>query len=238
MRRFLAFDVETAKILPEGVRDILEHRPLGLTCAAAVASDLAEPLVWHGRDAGGNPSPAMSRAEAAGLVSDLRRRVEEGYAILTWNGLGFDFDVLAEESGLREECAALARAHVDMFFHAFCALGHFIGLQKAAEGMGLSGKTSGMSGARAPELWAAGRHAEVIAYCVQDVKTTLDIARLAEEKRRLQWMTRNSKLATLDLPSGWLPVAEAARLPLPDTSWMSNPPSRGRFTAWFDSVGA
>lgn len=236
MRRFLAFDIETAKLLPEGVTDILEHRPLGVTCAAAVADDLARPLVWHGGTAG-EPSASMTREEVAGLVSDLERRVEEGYTIVTWNGLGFDFDVLGEEANLRDRCASLARGHVDLFFHAFCALGHFIGLQKAAEGMGLSGKTSGMSGARAPELWAAGRRAEVLEYCVQDVRTTLEIARLAEERRRLQWITRNSKLATLDLPSGWLSVEEAARLPLPDTSWMANPPSRDRFTRWFASAG-
>jgi hypothetical protein len=236
MRRFLAFDIETAKILPEGVNDILEHRPLGVTCAAAVAADLAEPLVWHGGTRQ-DPSPSMNRGEVAALVSDLERRVEEGYTIVTWNGLGFDFDVLAEEGALRERCASLARRHVDMFFHAFCALGHFIGLQKAAEGMGLPGKTAGMSGARAPELWAAGRHAEVLQYCVQDVRTTLEVARLAEEQHRLQWRTRNGGVRPLELPSGWLSVEEAGRLPLPDTSWMANPPSRDRFTAWFDSAG-
>ena len=34
-RRYLAFDTETAKVLPEAVRDVLEHRPLGIACAQA-----------------------------------------------------------------------------------------------------------------------------------------------------------------------------------------------------------
>ena len=28
----------------------------------------------------------------------LATQVENGYTIVTWNGLGFDFDILAEES--------------------------------------------------------------------------------------------------------------------------------------------
>jgi len=35
-RRYLAFDMETAKVLPPDVTDVLAHRPLGITCAAAV----------------------------------------------------------------------------------------------------------------------------------------------------------------------------------------------------------
>ena len=64
MRRFLAFDIETAKILPEGVTDLLAHRPLGITCAAATAGDLPQPLVWHGKDPSGHPSPRMTCEEA------------------------------------------------------------------------------------------------------------------------------------------------------------------------------
>ena len=36
----------------------------------------------------------------------------------------------------------------------------------------------------------------------------------------------------LDLPAGWLTVQEASELVEPDTSWMTNPPSREEFTAW------
>ena len=44
----------------------------------------------------------MSQQEAAGLVEYLAAQVEHGYTIVTWNGLGFDFDILAEESGMLE----------------------------------------------------------------------------------------------------------------------------------------
>jgi hypothetical protein len=238
MKRFLAFDIETAKILPEAVDDILAHRPLGVTCAAASADDLPQPLVWHGRDESGSPSGRMSREEAARLVADLAELTSRGYTLLTWNGLGFDLDVLAEESGESKACALLAASHVDMLFQAVCCLGHRISLQKAAEGMHLAGKKAGVSGALAPAMWAAGRHAEVIEYCQQDVRLTLQLAQACERARQLAWVTQRGSLKQMPLRNGWLTVREAGALPLPDTSWMSDPPSRDRYLRWIRQAGA
>lgn len=238
-RRFVAFDLETAKLLSDSVGDLLAHRPLGVTCAVAIASDAAEtPVVFRARDASGGAAPKMSKAEAIEIVERLEAYVESGYTIATWNGIGFDFAVLADESGLVDRCIRLALGHVDMMFHAFCTLGFRFGLQSAAEGMRLAGKTKGISGAMAPKLWAAGRHDEVIDYCVQDVRTTLEIATTAEAVQRLVWKTKGGDRRPMPLPAGWLSVEKAKALPLPDTSWMRSPPSREEFFRWFprDSV--
>ena len=235
MNKFVAFDIETAKVLPDSVKDLLDHRPLGITCAVAVASDLPDPFVWHGITPGGQPSSQLSKTEAENVVTRLESFVANGYTIVTWNGLGFDFPVLSDESGGLDRCARLATNHVDMFFHALCSLGHLIALQKAAEGMRLQGKLPGISGAAAPALWAAGRHSEVIAYCVQDARVTLALAAAAQAQRRLSWLTRKGTLGDLSLPDGWLPVFQARLLPLPDTSWMSDPPTRERFLQWLPS---
>lgn len=232
MKRFLAFDIETARILPAEVDDILAYRPLGIACAAAVASDRTEPFVWHGKDGAGRPSPRMQRAEAAALVTDLCGLTASGYTLVTWNGLHFDFNILAEESGTAAACAALATAHVDMLFHVFCSLGHLVSLQKAAEGMRLPGKKAGVSGEQAPALWAAGRFQEVLDYCVQDARLTLRLAEECERARKFAWMTQRGAPKQMPLRGGWLTVDEARMLPLPDTSWMSNPPSRAQFLHW------
>lgn len=232
MRRFLAFDIETAKVLPQEVGELLAHRPLGIACAAAVANDLPKPLVWHGRDESGRPTGQMTRNEAAQIVTDLVDLTSKGYALLTWNGLGFDLDVLAEESAQAQACVKLAQGHVDMLFHILCSLGHLVGLGKAAEGIRLPGKKGGMSGVDAPALWAAGRHDTVLAYCIQDVRLTLQLAELCEGRREFAWVTQTGRLRRMPLPAGWLTVREATRLPLPDTSWMSNPPPRDRFLRW------
>jgi len=230
-RRYLALDIETAK-LPEG--DWRSCRPLGISCAATLLGDGREPILWHGGADRARPTDRMSREETAALVRYLCEQVERGYTIVTWNGLGFDFDVLAEESGLREECKRLALAHVDMMFHVFCKLGYGVGLDAAARGMGIAGKLGGMKGADAPVLWTEGKREEVLRYVGQDVRTTLALARVCESRGELRWVARSGRLRTMPLPEGWLAVREALGLPLPDTSWMDEPWPRERFTGWTD----
>jgi len=64
------------------------------------------------------------------LVQHLSDMAADGFSILTWNGLGFDFDILAEESGAAASCREFALGHVDMMFHVFCSLGYPVGLEK------------------------------------------------------------------------------------------------------------
>ncbi|MFW6125461.1 MAG: ribonuclease H-like domain-containing protein [Pirellulales bacterium] len=230
-RKYVAFDIETASEWPDGA-DWRPYRPLGISCAATLPSDADAPTLWHGVDNHDRPAERMSRDDAARLVDYLRARVDQGYAILTWNGLAFDFAVLAEESGMAEACKRLARGHVDMMFHVFCTLGHPVGLEAAARGFGLAGKTEGMHGIMAPGMWASGKHREVLDYVAQDARTTWELAELCEREKCFRWVTRRGKTSRMDLPHGWLAVDEAMRLPEPDTSWMSRPMSRRRFTGW------
>src|SRR6266498_1414356 len=96
-RKYLAFDIETAKELPGDFALWRHHRPLGICCAATCASDV-EPKLWHSRTEAGKPARRMTQADAQMLVAHLTIMASQGYTILTWNGASFDFDVLAEES--------------------------------------------------------------------------------------------------------------------------------------------
>jgi len=80
------------------------------------------------------------------MVNYLARQVQRGYTIVSWNGVGFAFDILAEESGMLKECQRLAGEHIDMMFYAVCVLGYGIGLDAAARGMKLQGKAEGICG--------------------------------------------------------------------------------------------
>ena len=231
-RRFLAFDLETAKDIPGDDFNWRPHRPLGITCAATLTSDGGELRHWSTAATQAKHAPRMSRADVLGLVRFLEARSAEGYAILTWNGLGFDFDILAEESGAIPRCRALALSHVDMMFHIFCVKGFRVGLSKAAEGMSVPGKPAGMSGLQAPQMWAQGRYEEVLAYVAHDVRIALQIAQAAETRRKFTWITGKGSPGVMALPNGWLPVPDALRLPEPDTSWMRNPPKRREFLNW------
>lgn len=229
--RYLAFDIETAKVIEGESFDLESHRPLGIACAATLTSDSRDLKLWHGRT-GDAPSARMDREDVQQLVDYLWAMTAEGYTVLTWNGLAFDFDVLAEEAGDLPRCIAMANAHVDMMFHAVCCLGHRIGIDKTAQGMGLPGKLPGMTGDKAPKMWADGRHKEVLDYVSRDVEMALAIARSAANQGSLSWITQRGSRRSMPLVSGWLSVEEALTLPLPDTSWMDTPPSRTEFMQW------
>lgn len=231
MRQYVAFDIEIFKPIPDGAEDWKIYRPLGITCAATLPSD-AEPTLWYGRTPGGEISDQMNQDELVELVKYLDEAVRSGSFILTWNGLGFDFDILAEESGMSTACREMALGQVDMMFQIFCLRGYPLGLDKAAKGMGLPGKPAGMSGDLAPKYWAEGRRQEVLDYVVQDARTTLSLARAVEQERGLRWRSNRGRPQFLPLPEGWLTVREALRLPEPDTSWMKRPWRREKFTGW------
>jgi len=226
-RKYLAFDIETAKVMPEDEKDWKSCRPLGIACAATLLSDADEVTLWQGATA-----DRLSQPEAAGLVEYLRDKVRQGYTVLSWNGTGFDFDILAEESGMLAECRELAVKHIDMMFHILCRLGYGVSLNAAAAGMNLPGKTPGMNGAMAPMLWAEGKREVVLEYVAQDVRTTAALAIECETCGALRWITKSGKARRMMLPRGWLTTEQAERLPKPNTSWMTDPWSRADFTAW------
>lgn len=232
MRKYAAFDIETATVIPDG-EDWGEYRPLGITCAAVGNGDEEDTLDICGRDF----APRLSQEEAVQLVETLEEYVDQGYTLLTWNGLGFDFDILAEESGESQRCAALALDHVDMMFHVYSVKGFPVSLAKAAEGMKIRGKPEGINGKAAPQLWAAGEYATVLDYVAEDVRIAHQIATACEAVKEFRWITARGKLATMPLSGGWLTVREAMELPAPDTSWMDDPIPRERFVEWLEVWG-
>ena len=122
--------------------------------------------------------------------------------------------------------------HIDPMFHIFCELGYPVSLEKAAAGCRIPGKTAGMAGFMAPQMWANGQHQAVLDYVTQDVRLALDVAVQSEQRRSFQWITQKGKLSKMPLSRGWLTVRDALRLPEPDTSWMTSPIPRRHFTGW------
>jgi hypothetical protein len=230
-RKYLAFDIETAKILPENFGDLHDHRPLGITCAATWCADKAAAETFHSRNNDGAPAAQMTARDLAAFIEHLKVKANSGYTIVTHNGLGFDFDILAEESGQIDACRELAVNHVDMMFHFFCGKGFAIGLNAAAKAIGIS-KPADVDGSVAPQLWKDGHHQAVLDYVAQDCRLTLDVAEASERAGRMSWITKRGTEAHFDIPDGWSTVEDALKLPLPDTSWMDDPWPRSKFTGW------
>jgi len=153
--RYMAFDLEISKGFPEKVLDWHVYRPLGISCAATLTSEM-QLNHWYGQTEDGKFAPKMNSQEVLRMVDYLQGAVNSGYQIVTWNGLGFDFDILAEESGDHVRCRQIALDHIDMMFHLFCLKGYPLSLDRAAKGMKIQGKLEGMGGGLAPILWEQG----------------------------------------------------------------------------------
>lgn len=235
--KLAAFDLEIAKVLPDGEQDLKRHRPLGISCAAVRMDDGRE-LVFQSAPETTTISPAGCRE----IVATLSQLAAEGYAIVTWNGAGFDFDILAEESGDRAGCATLARQHVDMMLIVVALRGHFLGLDAAAKGMGVTGKLKhvvlndgrildSMTGAMAPSLWNEGEREAVLAYLSEDVRVTLELAQAINAQRRLSWRSKRGDLNQLTVPKLYS-VAECLRLPRPKMAGRGVAADARKITGW------
>lgn len=235
--KFCSFDLEIAKELPDGERDWKRHSPLGISCAATLCSGDERPTLWFDGQYsdGAHFGPQMTPEQCQELVGYLLTLMKDGYIPLTWNGTSFDFAVLAEESGLVDECKELALNHVDMMLQFHCIKGFPVSLDAACKGMGLEGKPEGMDGSLAPKMWADGQYQEVLDYVGGDVVQPLQLAELVERRGWLTWYTKKGTAANALIPS-WLTVRESLELPLPDTGWMDTPIPRERFTEWITAA--
>jgi hypothetical protein len=224
---YLLFDVETE--LTPGPLDLHRHVP-GMTVAATLTSD-GDLRLWYEQAGEGKATgETLARETAQRLVRYLHDQAAEGYTIVTWNGAGFDFRVLARASGMAQACIELAWQHVDMMFWFHCVQGFSVGLSRAAAAVG-SSKTVGMSGADAPRLWAEGQYERVKEYVSQDVRAAAAVYEATVHNLGLQWVNTRGQLSRASGPL--LPVREAFQLPLPDTSWMRRAPwPRTKFVGW------
>jgi hypothetical protein len=235
--KLAAFDMEIAKVLPEGTRDLKHYRPLGISCAAVRLDDGRE-LIFQSATESTTISPEGCRE----VVNALSRLAAEGFTLVTWNGAGFDFDILAEESGDLAGCATLARQHVDMMLIVVVLRGHFLGLDAAAKGMGVTGKLKRvalndgrildtMTGAMAPSLWSKGEREAVLAYLSEDVRVTLELAQAIFVQRRLVWRSKRGDLNQFTVPKLYT-VAECLKLPRPKMAGRGAAADVSTITRW------
>lgn len=233
--KIAAFDLEIAKEIPNSVSDWQTISPLGITCASIAPGDSDEPSVWQG-------VPQMTREKCRELVAELQDLTRRGYAIVTWNGCGFDFAVLAEESGMVPECSELAMNHVDLMLMVTFTKGWFLGLQKALEGAGVEGKVKAlklsdgsmltdMHGSKAPALWAQGEHEAVLTYLKGDVVQLLELVKAIQRDEAISWTSGTGNPQRIKAKR-LLTVRECFDIPEPDVSWMNDPPTRQQFVRW------
>jgi len=246
--KFASFDLESAVGFPDDVEFTEEHfNQLGITCATVALVDTDEIQEWHDTDQVrfwySDSVEKLSREDCQEIVRDLSQLVDEGYTLVTWNGTGFDFKLLAVESGMYAECADLAYYHhIDMMLIVVFLRGHFLGLNKALDGIGNAGKlhevrlTDGtllvdMKGKLAPELWARGEFDAVLTYLNYDVTEPLAVLQFIYKNKSIQWVTARGSYQSFHVPSMYS-VRELYET-LPDNSnWGKFNITKEQFVAW------
>jgi len=235
--KYLAFDIETAS-WPED-NDWDRKTSLGISCIGFMGTGWNEPIsIYAGYP--GEPEPrCMNSSEFHPAFYEMMMSIEAENQIVSWNGLQFDFLMMALENPENaEQYMKLAMDHIDPMFYILCSKGWPVSLNAVAHGLRLPGKMSdGVSGADAPKMWMEGTDEDrlkVLKYVGQDAKTTLDIVEVATRIEMLTWQSKSGRYQSLS--SKKIPtVRECLSLPLPDTSWMDNPLTRESFYDWTKS---
>lgn len=232
----IGFDLETARDFPENIEwseEYHEH-PLGVSCAASCDSNLNIKHWYHGQP--NNPLPGAMTMDELNVMVDNLLEMNQSHQIVTWNGLSFDFNLLARETGRFGDIKTLALEHIDMMFQVVCIKGFRLSLNVAAKGMGLEGKMESVGGELAPKMWAESEESrkKVLEYVDQDARVTVKLAVALQEHKRLEWISKSGRLSRLPFPDGLLSVQECIKLPKPDTSWMTVPTNRENYYAWIN----
>ena len=255
--KFVGFDLEIAEPFPEGGWD--KKSSLGISCAAVYGECTR---AFYPAPDGDRLHDRMSPLEVEMMIDELLNVVRRGAQIVTWNGLGFDFLVLAiecQDEYYRRLVRKMALEHIDPFFNMFCDIGYGIGLQTAANALNVHGKLEGMHGSLAPLMWnskfpATDEETAAMAttgyergsldaqrlcidYVQQDAKATYDIYMALAAVDRLYWTTRAGRRSY----KPWYPqkrdgvlftCKESNQTPEPDTSWMDRPALRSEHIGW------
>ncbi len=228
--RRLAFDIEIADELELAPgEDLDKYGPFQISCAAAI-DDRGELRHWYARDAGGNPLRALDAAGAREVLLHLREAQVAGAMVCAWNGLSFDLRWLGAAAKDVELARQIALDLFDPMFQFFVLKGYPVGLAAVADGMGLAEKKL-MHGADAPRQWALGNHQLVLDYVAGDCRLTESVVARIQESGEIRWRTKKGSLSRESLKQ-LVPVRDLLHAPLPDTSWMSTPLPRSKFTAW------
>ncbi len=246
MNKLASFDLEIMKTPEEGKP--WNHADVGISCLEVLRGN--QKLVWE--------SPTGIQKDVASLiVNRMIHIVRQGYKLLTVNGTAFDFRVLAEVSGMYQECSHLAlHSHVDLLLIPFCHVdkGWMVGANAFMKGAGVEGKLKsvtlnngevmeGMDGAAAPTLWFAGEYDAVLAYLHQDCLGTLQATKAFEKWGEVKWHSKNGREHFIGightLPTAYDCLVEWPKtIGTPDRSWMSSPMYPEDTCAWaLDKMG-
>ena len=236
--KWCTFDIETSRIIPKVFEgDIFQFSPLQVSTAAVHVrrGDKEYTQSYFSRDDTGAIQPRMSKADVKAYVEKLEFLRRSEFPVFSWCGTGFDWRILAEESGELKLCADLCLNHYDIAFQFLMTLGYFISLETAAEKTGMK-KFGGVHGADAPQLWVDGQYDLARAYVEQDCRVTSAVVDLVLKDGEIRWVSRGGFKLQMRFDQ-LLTVKECLnQLKMPDQSWMTKKIVPSDLLAWTKEV--
>ena len=224
---YVAFDIETTGLI--GTTNPWPE----VTCAATrlVDGNTLDVRTWHS-----DYAAIMSHDTINELLAYLWECYLRNIVVVTFNGAGFDFNVLY---GITKNPLAkqLASGHCDLMYQFAVAHGYFASLQSFCDGIGIEGKTGKAVDAIA--MWETDKD-EVLKYCENDVRALGDVyahvLATGGAKRQTKRGTITFSSFELDDRGRLMTVAMAAERVVqnmvPDQSWMKDPPNLLNTVAW------
>ena len=235
MNSHVAFDLEIVKELPDG-GDWEPYRPFGISIIST-CTDSWDFRTWPLVPEEYRYPLELSEEQTLFAVRYLQQAVAKGYKIITINGLGFDFRVLAEHlpnlPQIQKQIAELACSehHIDIGFAMVCELGFMCGMQAMCDGFNLPGKSEGVTGKLIPAMWKStlADQEKCLEYCRNDVAMTSLVYQSILHHKRLIYKTKTGIIKS------WMPtnlhrldVASMQKLPEVDKPFWP----RSKFTDW------
>jgi hypothetical protein len=219
--------------------DYSSEKPMSQLTISCLALAQANSRTWfsYAEDYG-----RMDRKMLEQVVRKFMALAERGHIFVTWNGAAFDFQVLAYQSGMIDECAKLALYHhVDMMALVTLIKGYRLGLDAALAKLGIqkrhtvtlkNGETfNDMGGAFAPKMWREGETNAVLQYLEGDVREPLVLAEHIIQNKNVTWTSNSGR--PMFCRTQFLTLAEAIKtLSREDVSWMSNPVTAAQLVEW------
>lgn len=238
-RKYIAWDLELANTnIPEDFSggDLFQFAPMRVSCGAVAWKDGSEIKTkrWWGE-------PETSKEELSKMLKFLEKFHDDGFTILSFNGVQFDFRVCAEATGEYNLCKKLAMNHYDLMYDVFLHRGYFASLDSILKFHGRSKKhevtlkdgtvITDMSGGLAPRLWAKGEVDAVLEYLDGDVIELLNVMDIVDKRQKIEWYSQRGNY--MKIATDLLLVGEGIKkIKKPNTAWMTDPVSREDTTKW------
>lgn len=232
--KLASFDIEISDQLSSPGEP---NYPPHISCAAIALSDAPDNVIFY---TASQDAEYMTPVQVASMIRDMADYVVNGYTFLTWNGIAFDFPVVA--ANCKDFYASTYKAleiafhnHIDMMLLVTFQTGYRLSLQSALLGANLAGKLhevplsdgtiiTDMSGAKAPELWVANERKAVLEYLSDDVTQPLLLAQYIETNKCINWQSKAGRPMRIEVPALYTVEEAYQELPPPQSvNWMADP---------------